>query len=349
MTAPPKENEGSFDGLVGQALGAEGIDEFLALVPDLAQDVRDIEEHVAEVLPASYPFLAEAAAYATASGGKRVRPLLMVVAHRALGNRDTRAIQPLAAAFQLIHTATLVHDDVIDHASLRRGKPSVFKAFGMPAAIVAGDYLFVRAFQLASRYSQEVILRCGEACADLAQGEVMQENSRWDLTTGRERYLRIMVFKTASIVAAGLASVGMVAGGSRELVEGLTEYGRALGVAFQIQDDILDVYGDPDVTGKPLFSDFREGLPTLLTTETHLALSGRDKAEFERLFTIRRKRPTDLLRLKELTDATDARRLVIEEAERWAHRGASALTVLPDGPYRHFLERLAKGAVARRF
>ncbi len=348
MTAPP-EHEAPLRSLVRSVLGSEEASSFQELLPTLAQDVADVEEHLRASLRASYPFLAEAATYATDSGGKRVRPLLMAAAYRALGAPDTRLIQPLAAAFQLIHTATLVHDDVIDRADLRRGKPSVPRAFGITAAIVAGDYLFVRAFQLAARYSPEIILRCGEACAELAQGEMMQENSRYDLTFGRDRYVRIMVMKTASIVSAGVASCGMVAGAPREVVEGLEEYGKAVGVAFQIQDDLLDVYGDPDITGKPLFSDWREGLPTLLSLDAHAALDGRERTEFERLFLIRRKRPADLMRLKELTDRTDAHARSVQEADHLVRRALEALAPLPNGPYKSLLEQIANGVVTRRF
>ncbi|MDE1820657.1 MAG: polyprenyl synthetase family protein [Euryarchaeota archaeon] len=345
----PAEIEAPLKGLVRSVLGDGDYSVFYDLLPILAQDVADSEDRLKASLPASYPFLEEAASYATDSGGKRVRPLLISAVYRALGATETSKIQPLAAAFQLIHTATLVHDDVIDRADLRRGKPSVPRAFGMPAAIVAGDYLFVRAFQLAARYSPEVILRCGEACAELAQGEMMQENSRYDLTLGRDRYLRIMSMKTASIVAAGVASSAMVSGAAREVVDGLEEYGRGVGVAFQIQDDLLDVYGDPDVTGKPLFSDWKEGMPTLLSLDAHAALDGKERSEFERLFLARRKRPAELLRLKELTDRTDAHARSMADAEKWVESAIHGLRKLPEGPYRQLLEQVARGVITRRF
>ena len=348
MTAPP-DKEGSLEFLVGRALGNGSLSEFLDLLPELSDDLQKVEECLQQALPISYPFLTESAVYATASGGKRIRPLLMAAGYRSLGFSKTTEIQALAAAFQLIHTATLVHDDVIDHAQMRRGRPSVTRAFGTPAAIVTGDYLFVRAFQLAARYPAEIILRCGEACADLAQGEVMQENSRFDLTTGKERYVRIMIYKTASIVAAGMASVALVSAASAPIVEGLEEYGRCLGVAFQIQDDLLDIYGDPDVLGKPLYSDFREGLPTLVTLDAYGRLSGREKGEFERLFNLRRKGPADLLRLKELVDSTEAHARGLAEARHWAEQAVEALSPIPPGPYRSLMERLAQGTTSRRF
>lgn len=334
---------------VGTELSQKEAAPLLDILPTLGQDIADVEAVLRQALPAAYPFLSEAASYATESGGKRVRPLLMSAGFRALGPEETRPIHSLAAAFQLIHTATLVHDDVIDRAELRRGKPSVPRAFGVSAAIVAGDYLFVRAFQLAASYGPEIIVRCGEACAELAQGEMMQENSRLDLTIGRDRYLKIMALKTASIVSAGLASVAMVAEAPSRVVEGLAAYGTAVGIAFQIQDDLLDVFGDPDVTGKPRQSDWREGLPTLLSLDAHASLDGRERAEFERTFMMRKKRAADLMRLKELTDRTDARERSVDEADRCIQRALASLAEVRPGPYRELLERVARGVATRRF
>ncbi|EQD57502.1 Polyprenyl synthetase, partial [mine drainage metagenome] len=149
--------------------------------------------------------MTEAARYACSTGGKRVRPLVMAAAHRALGAETTQPIHSLAAAFQLIHTATLVHDDVIDHAETRRGRPSMPRAYGVPLAIVSGDYLFVRAFELAAEYPRSIIMRCGEACADLVEGEVLQEASRFDLSSGRAHYFRVIDRKTAAIIVAALS------------------------------------------------------------------------------------------------------------------------------------------------
>jgi geranylgeranyl pyrophosphate synthase len=343
------EGDVPLDILVERVLGKEDTEHFVELFPPLAKDLENVEAQIREVLHSPYSYLSEAASYATASGGKRMRPLIILVAYRALGNTDTSAVYPLAAAFQLIHTASLVHDDVIDHAALRRGKPSVHQAFGLPTAIVTGDYLFVRAFQLAGRYSPEIIQRCGEASADLSQGESMQENSRFDLTLDKDRYLRIVMLKTANAFAAGAEAAGLVARAPKAVVSGLAEFGRAMGIAFQIKDDILDAYGDRDVTGKPPFSDFREGLPTLPSILAYERLSGKARVEFERLFTIRHKRPAHLLRLKELCDASGARTVANEEAERWVSTAAHSLERVPAGPYRDLMERLAAGAVQRRY
>jgi octaprenyl-diphosphate synthase len=335
--------------LVSRTFGAEAFFELGGLLPELADDLSGIEDRLRAVLPSDYPPLTEAVLYACTSGGKRLRPLLMAAAHRALGATSTKPVHALAAAFQLIHTASLIHDDVIDHADLRRGRPSLLRAFGLPSAIVAGDYLYVRAFELASEYPQSIILRCGEACANLAEGEVLQESGRFDLTVSREQYLRIVTRKTATIVSAALACVGDIAGSTAPIVEALAAYGRAVGIAFQLRDDLLDAYGEPDLLGKPLYADFREGNPTLLSIEAYQHLDGRAKLEYERLFARRKKRPRELLKLRTLTDQTPAPRIVETEGDHWAATAIRALAPLPEGPYRSLLERLAHAATTRRY
>jgi octaprenyl-diphosphate synthase len=351
VPVPPsaEPSEPSLEVLVSQTIGVDAVDHLAELLPVLVRDLTDVDWRLRQVLRSTYPQLTDAAVYACSTGGKRVRPLLMSVVHRALGNDSIRPIQSLAASFQLIHTATLVHDDVIDHAEIRRGRPSMPRAFGIPLAIVSGDYLFVRAFELAAEYPRSIIMRCGEACADLVEGEVLQEASRFDLTTGNEHYFRVIERKTAAIVAAALASVAEISGAPAETIDACARYGRALGIAFQLRDDLLDVYGDPDLLGKPLYTDLREGNPTLVSLEAFQRLDAAEREEFDRLFKLRRKQTKDLLRLKELTDATGAAAAVAEEANRWADRAVAALEILPGSPYHVLLDRLARGAAARRF
>jgi octaprenyl-diphosphate synthase len=352
VTSPASPKDGpdlSLEALVVQTLGSEASRQVAELLPVLARDIGEIDWRVAQVLGSTFTQLTEAARYACATGGKRVRPLLMAAAYRALGAESTQSIHSLAAAFQLIHTATLVHDDVIDHAETRRGRPSMPRAFGVPLAIVSGDYLFVRAFELAAEYPRSIILRCGESCADLVEGEVLQESSRFDLAAGRTHYFRIVERKTAAIIAAALASVAEIAGSLPPVVNALEGYGRSLGVAFQIRDDLLDVYGDPDLLGKPLYTDLREGNPTLLATETYARLDPGHQAEFERLFQLRHKRTKHLLRLRELTEMSGSGAVVAREANDWAERAVRSLEPIPPGPYRVLLEQLAHGAAVRRF
>lgn len=341
--------DNSFEVLVSQSVGTEPLGSLADLLPVLARDLADIDWRLQRILGARYATLTEAASYACSTGGKRVRPLLIAAYFRALGASSVEKIHALAGAFQLIHTASLVHDDVIDHAEARRGRPSMPRAYGLPLAIVTGDYLFVRAFELAAEYPPSIILRCGEACADLVEGEVIQEEGRFDLSTGKDHYFRVVERKTGAIVAAGLASATEIAGADPEVVEAAATYGRSVGIAFQIRDDLLDIFGDPDLMGKPLYSDFREGNPTLPSLETYARLDGRRQTEFERLFQLRRKHARHLLRLHELAEEAGAEAIVAEQARWWADKAVRSLSVLPPGPYRTLLERLARGQAERRY
>ncbi len=352
MTSPPAPTEPldvPIEVLVSETLGAANVPELAELFPALSGDLADIDHRLQSVLPAEYPQLTSAAVYACSTGGKRVRPLLMAAMFRALGASSTTPIHSLAAAFQLIHTASLVHDDVIDHAEQRRGRPSMPRAFGLPAAIMTGDYLFVRAFELAAEYPPSIILRCGESCASLVEGEILEEASRFDLTTGREHYFRVIERKTAAIVAAGLASVAEIAGADRTVIDLAAAYGRAVGLAYQIRDDLLDIHGDADLLGKPLYTDLREGNPTLISLEAYQRLDPTKRAEFARIFSLRRKQPGDLLRLRALTDESGAPEVVAEEATHWAERASRSLEALPSTPWRGLLDRLARGVAMRRF
>jgi geranylgeranyl pyrophosphate synthase len=339
----------SLEALVRQTIGTESFAELSDLLPVLVRDLADVDWRVEQALGSQYSQLTEAARYACSTGGKRVRPLLMATLARALGATTTQPFLSLAAAFQLIHTASLVHDDVIDRADLRRGRPSMLRAYGTALAIVTGDYLFVRAFELAAEYPRSIILRCGEACAQLVEGEVLQESGLFDLAAGREHYFHVVERKTASIVAAGLASVAELSGAPESTVDAAATYGRSLGISFQIRDDLLDVYGDPDLLGKPQYADFRDGNPTLVAIETYARLDAKRQAEFERLFQLRRKRARHLIRMRELADAAGVREAIAMESETWAERAIRALEPIPAGPYRLLLERLARGSAQRRF
>ena len=339
------------ESLVSRSLGEGAPEVLIELLPVLTQDLADVDQRIEQVLTSTYPRLTDAADYAFSSGGKRLRPLLMAATARALGLTSTRAIHSLAASFQLIHTATLVHDDVIDHAEMRRGRPSLPSAFGLPSSIVTGDYLFVRAFELAADYPRSIILRCGDSCADLVEGEVLQEAEPLRPHLGARALL-----PGRSSARPPRSSPPRSPRSPRSprrrcpFVEACATYGTALGIAFQIRDDLLDVFGDPDLLGKPLYTDLREGNPTLVSLEAYEALTGRDKAEFARLFSLRRKSASNLARLRALCEATDAARRCLGGGDGLGEPSRPGRwRPFPPTPYRTLLEWLARGAAARRF
>ena len=176
-------------------------------------------------------------------GGKRYRPILVILSYKAAGGSNHREALDLALSSELIHTATLVHDDVYDQSKMRRGKPTIHSTHGTSHAIITGDYLFTLGFEFGARYDERIVGRVRDACAGIASGEILQFEHINDLNTRPEDYYAIIDGKTAGPFAAGCSSAAMIAGSSEEVSDALWGYGMELGRAFQLVDDILDLAG----------------------------------------------------------------------------------------------------------
>jgi len=196
------------------------------------------------------------------AGGKRLRPLLILLAHEIAGGEDAEEVMPLALAFELIHTATLVHDDINDEASTRRGVQTIHTQAGLAKAVIAGDWLFVQGFGLGGRYEENIVRLMAKCCADIAVAEFHQLDHVLNLATSPEDYLAIVRGKTAGPFASGCHAAGLVAGLTEAQASGLGRFGMELGVAFQLVDDLLDLRGDERM-GKPRGADVLEGKMTL--------------------------------------------------------------------------------------
>jgi len=196
------------------------------------------------------------------SGGKRLRPLLGILCYEVAGGEDIDEIMDLAIAFELIHTATLIHDDINDAAKLRRGVTTLHERIGQPKAIIAGDWLFVQGYGLSGRYTKKCIDLIREACANIAVSEFKQLDHVLDLSTSPEDYLHIVQGKTAGPFAAVCESAAIIAGATKEQSDALGRFGMELGIAFQLMDDLLDLRGDERM-GKPRGKDVIEGKMTL--------------------------------------------------------------------------------------
>ena len=196
------------------------------------------------------------------AGGKRFRPLLILLAYGTCGGRDFDEVMPLACAFELIHTATLVHDDIYDGADQRRGVATIHKKAGLAKGVIAGDWLFTMGFGLGGRYSEEIVEIMSKCCADIAVAEFQQFDHINDLATTPDDYFQIVEGKTAGPFAAGCKAAALIAGCDAEQAEKMYEFGLQLGIAFQLVDDLLDLYGD-DRLGKPRGVDVYEGKMTL--------------------------------------------------------------------------------------
>ena len=240
---------------------------------ELAAQLERTEQRLARVAQGYGAELEGHAGGTLAAGGKRLRPMLVFLC----AAEDDERLVAAAAAVEMLHMATLVHDDVLDGAELRRGRPTVFAGGGRGAATATGDLLFSRAFaELAATGSEEAVRALSEASSSLARGELMQRADAWSEDVTAERYLERCRLKTASLFDAS-CRLGALFGGRPEQAGALGSFGERLGVAFQILDDVLDVAGPPERTGKPRGADLLDGtvtLPLILARRSDTSLSG---------------------------------------------------------------------------
>jgi geranylgeranyl pyrophosphate synthase len=279
------------------------------------------------------------------AGGKRIRPALLLLSAR-LGRYDFDSLAPAALAVELIHAATLVHDDVIDGSQIRRGRPTVMATHGEGAAIVVGDFYFAKAHREASRTGRsQVVDLLAAAVMRVCHGELQQQQARFHYRISLERYLRRIQLKTAALLAAS-CTVGAVLG---ELDSGqrarLTRYGSRLGMAFQMADDVLDYTSSEAELGKPVGQDLLEGHATLPLLLTYNLPEGDDVKAM--LAEGRAPDPETVARVVEIVRRSGAAQLALARAREAATEARWELAGLPDGPARDALETLPEYVVAR--
>lgn len=293
------------------------------------------------------PRIPEVTAHLVEAGGKRLRPLLVLAAARMLGYDGPYHVH-LAATVEFIHTATLLHDDVVDESQQRRGRPTANLLWDNKSSVLVGDYLFARAFQLMVEPGKLRILDIlANASATIAEGEVLQLTAAQDLRTDEAVYVQVVRGKTAALFSAATESGAVLAEGSDAQVRALFDYGDALGIAFQIVDDILDYGGATETIGKNVGDDFRERKLTLPVIKAVAAADAKERAFWQRTIEKGDQRAGDL----EQALAILARHGAIEAARRealtWAERAKSALRDMPDHPLRGVLADLADFVVSR--
>jgi octaprenyl-diphosphate synthase len=318
------------------------VDGLLALArPDMAGVdalIRDRMQSPVSVIPA----LAE---HLIGGSAKRLRPLLTIAAARVAGARDDACLK-LAAAVEFIHTATLLHDDVVDSSELRRGKVAAHLIWGAPASVLVGDFLFARSFELmveaGSMQALEILARASRV---IAEGEVLQLTRAHDLNLPQETYLEIIKAKTAELFAAAAEAGGVSAGATAEQCKALRKFGQDLGLAFQLVDDALDYSGASEELGKNPGDDFREGKATL-----PLLLAGSaEKPFWDRTVARREQTDEDFQRARGLIAETGALTSTLDLAADYAVSAKAALAEFgSSNSWRPALEDLADFAVARR-
>jgi octaprenyl-diphosphate synthase len=234
-----------------------------AILAPVAEDMRRVDVLIRARLDSDVALVRQVAEHIVAGGGKRLRPALLLLAAGALGFRGEARFE-LAAVVEFIHTATLLHDDVVDESQLRRGRRTANAAFGNAASVLVGDFLYSRAFQMMLSVDRMDVMRVlADATNTIAEGEVLQLMNCHDPDVDEARYLDVVRRKTAKLFEAAARLGGMLGGASPALEQGMAAYGMHLGTAFQVVDDVLDYSGAAQETGKSLGDDLAEGKPTL--------------------------------------------------------------------------------------
>jgi geranylgeranyl diphosphate synthase type I len=245
---------------------------------------KEIEESLKTIDPSE---LCEASDHLIKAGGKKLRPSLVVLSCEAVGGRSEDALKT-AAAIEFIHTFSLIHDDIMDKDEMRRGKPSVHVLWGEPMAILAGDTIFSKAFEAIAETNMEnvppqkiihALQTVVDSCIKLCEGQALDIGFEGNLDVKEDEYLEMIYKKTAALIAAATKAGALIGGGTEEQIAALSEYGRLIGLAFQIQDDYLDVVSDAEEIGKPVGSDIVEGKMTLMVVHALANASDEDKTK----------------------------------------------------------------------
>ena len=315
----------------------------------IADDMQACDRLILKGMGSTVKLIPDLARHLIESGGKRLRPMLTLAAAHA-GGYDGNGHIRLAAAVEFIHTATLLHDDVVDESALRRGKVSANLVWGNKPSVLVGDFLFSRAFQLMVETGNLTVLDIlSGASAIIAEGEVMQLNSARNLSVTEEHYMKVVSAKTAAVFAAAAESGAVLAGKGEDFVKGFEAYGENLGIAFQLVDDALDYSGRQALMGKSVGDDFREAKMTLPIILAH-ARAGEDVKPFwKRVIETGNQTEADLNRAITLVEETGAIQETMRRARVYADAAKAALDILPSSEIKSALSDIADFCVERAY
>jgi octaprenyl-diphosphate synthase len=325
---------------------APSLDPILALT---APGMNAVNAVILERMQSKIPLIPALAGHLIAGGGKRLRPMLTLAGAELVGYNGARH-HKLAAAVEFIHTATLLHDDVVDGSDLRRGKAAANIVFGNPATVLVGDFLFSRAFELmVEDGSLKVLKILSHASAVIAEGEVDQLTAQRQIETSEERYLTIIGAKTAALFAAASRIAAVVAECDDRREQALDDYGRNLGIAFQLVDDAIDYDSDASTMGKARGDDFREGKMTLPVILAYARGSETERKFWQAAIAGHRAGDDALAEATRLIAKHNALDATRERARHFASRAIDALSIFPDGAARRAMTQAAEFAVARGY
>ena len=311
----------------------------------VADELELVEQSLARSIRSSERALTDIASHLISGGGKRIRPMIALLAFRAFGGTKIEDIVEIATALELIHTATLLHDDIIDGADTRRGKESAYKRFGLKSTLVTGDFLFIKAFEFAGKFDDTVVQWTADACTRLTEGEILQGLFNRNTEVTVQDYLEIVRRKTASLFQTGAKLGAYLAETGSDVVAEMDECGLNLGIAFQIIDDVLDVVGHKELLGKPTGIDLRDGNPSLPII---LALNAKQKTVTE---AFECSHPTDE-QIREAIE-TIGQGTAIRQAKSlsriYAEKALHSVKELPPSLYRNGLKSLIQLITERDF
>lgn len=321
---------------------------------DYKARVREINEYLMRSLDViENRTLKAAMAHYPAAGGKRLRPLLATIACEAVGGEARKAV-PFGAALEMVHNFTLVHDDVMDQDEMRRGIRTVHAQWGIPEAILAGDALFARAFELVPETSvaDGDALRLTQVLANsvrlLAEGQQMDMEFERSRSISSRDYMKMIELKTAVLYSAAARGGVIVGGGTREQEDALFEYGRLIGLGFQIWDDVLDLRSDEKTFGKPVLNDIRNGKKTLIVINALEDLRGAQRRAFLRALGNKKATQSQLVRARDILEEVGAVDHAVRTANQLVADAKARLTVLKRSSHRDSLVQLADYMVTRR-
>jgi octaprenyl-diphosphate synthase len=325
---------------------APSLDPMIQLV---SADLNHVNAVILDRMQSPVALIPELAGHLIAGGGKRMRPMLTLACARLLDYQGARH-HKLAAAVEFIHTATLLHDDVVDGSGLRRGKRTANIIWGNPASVLVGDFLFSRSFELmVEDGSLRVLKILSRASAVIAEGEVDQLTAQRRIDTGEDHYLEIIQAKTAALFAAACRIAAVVAERGEEVEQALDCYGRNLGIAFQLVDDAIDYSSDPDTMGKGVGDDFRDGKVTLPVILAFARGSAAERRFWQEAMEGSRISDEDLAHATGLLEQSDALADTIDRARTYGQRAIDALGAFPAGKAKAALVEAVEFAIARAY
>lgn len=293
------------------------------------QGLAAVDARLKNVVVTDVNLLQKASHHIVGSGGKRLRPRLTMLSYLAAGGQDLADVIHMAAAIELIHTATLVHDDINDHSLTRRGKIAVHARWGRTFALLTGDYLFTKVYELMAPYGAEYNVIMADACVKLVEGETLQAEAAKNGSIDQETYKSIIARKTASLFEAAARMGALRAEADESVLDALTIYAYNLGLAFQIVDDVLDIIGDPETLGKPIGNDIVQGAGGIIAQNGKKTGDGPITAEVDPIKAM----------LADLRDS-GAVEVAMIQAREWARRAREAILLVPNSPAREELNDL---------